>query len=191
MGDSTFRLNKFDIGQIEEERQHSHAKQIPTGFPDVYVNGEDVTVTVDPVGNSAWIRDDATDRHAETLSRGALKDHKGVVRVAHLIDDTHLIGPPSNFVPTSTHLDKLDKFTPHCVSNSTRGYVAADKIKGYRHPAADPRVGKGPNAWKLPVLEAMKWRGQLQDVPDWLTEAMMWDSRDRDARFFDCRGTCR
>jgi len=169
-------VNKFDVTRIAEEDAYVNASAIPTGFPDVYVNGEDVTVTVDPVGNAMWVRDAVVGaRHARSVARGALKDHAGVLLVQHLIDDRNLSAPPNNFIPTSVHLNKANKFSAQCVSNSTRGAVAI----------------KGPNVGKLPIINALHWNGQLADKPDWLVEQEVWNSRDLTARFFDCRGRCR
>ena len=80
--------NKFDISRLHCE-EIVHASSIPSGFPDVYVNGEDLTITVDPVKNSMWVRDDASGhhRHAYSVARGALKDHRGVMMVQHMIDE--------------------------------------------------------------------------------------------------------
>ena len=42
-------------GPIKEDL---HARDTPRGYPDVYVNGEDVTVTIDPLKNAQWILPD-------------------------------------------------------------------------------------------------------------------------------------
>ena len=54
-----------------------------------------------------------------------------------------------------------------------------------------PGIGKGPKAAKLPNLKQMIWNNELRDKVDWLVAYEMWASRHKDARFFDCRGTCR
>ena len=86
-----------------------HAKDTPRGYPDVYVNGDDVdavTVTIDPLKNAQWILPHNALRHSYSVHRGALKDHASVMRVKHLLDE-HTAPPESYEVPTSD-IDKLD-----------------------------------------------------------------------------------
>ena len=174
--------NKFDFSLLEAGREQAHAKDVPPdgqrGYPDVYVNGDDVdavTVTVDPYKNAQWIRDDShSHRSAATIHRGALKDHAGVMRAVALVDQHP--GPPTTFVPTSTMLNGFDKLTPRCVANSTRG-----------------RTPKSGNYGKLPVISKQIWNNALPDVVDWQVEARMWLENthlSRDRRF-DCSGNCR
>ena len=163
--------NKFWVDHIAEEDAKTNAKHIPEGYPDVYVNGEDVTVTVDPIKNNYWIMHKGY-RHAYAQARGALKDHAGVIRVQHYIDKHHEASAP-NFLPTSTHIDALDKFTSKCVRNSTRGDV----------------IPKNPG--KLPPISKMLYDNALLDQPDWVIDAEMWRFLDRDDRRFDCTGPCR
>jgi len=167
--------NKFDISRLHCE-EIVHASSIPSGFPDVYVNGEDLTITVDPVKNSMWVRDDASGhhRHAYSVARGALKDHRGVMMVQHLLGDHP--GGDTTFVPTTQHLDDSLKFSARCVMNSTRG---------------DVHVGRMPRKGELPSISQMQYDGALLDKPDWLIEAEMYDALKRPERFFDCSGVCR
>lgn len=165
--------NKFDLSRMEEEDNRTQASSIPSGFPDVYVNGEDVTVTVDPTHNAMWVRDDVVGaRHARTVARGALIDHEGVMRVQHLIDRIGV--PRDTFIPTSVHLDNSDKYTTHCVANSTRG----------------ARIGHHDDFGKLPIISTLIWEDKLADKPDWLVEREMWVEGHYN-RIFDCRGMCR
>lgn len=172
--------SSYNIRHLVEEDNRTHAAATPSGIPDVYVNGEDVTVTVDPVGNSAWIRDDGQ-RHAHTVARGALKDHRGVI-VAQGIIDKHA-QPPTNFVPTSDHLAQSMKLSARLVANSTRGEAAGLGYVGQDFTDAHPGT--------LPVISKMNFDGVIADKPDWVCETEMWRSRDRRNRAFDCGGVCR
>lgn len=177
--------NLEDPETMKWERESSHTKQVPPpgqrGYPDVYVNGEDVTVTVDPYKNKQWIRDDSHAwRAAATAHRGALKDHASVVRAAGRLD--HHPGPATTFIPTAHMLDGYPVhgrfLTPMCVHNSTRGRRGA--------PASD-------TYGELPVINKRIWNNQLRDVVDWDVEAQQWLENthlSRDRRF-DCTGPCR
>lgn len=158
-----------------EDIPHATWSDKQVGFPDVYVNGEDVTVTVDPVKNSMWIVDEA-ERHNQSTRRGALKDHAGVMAVQHLLDKH--TREDVYFCPRSVHLNGLNKWTPRCIANSSRGGNPGN-------------TGNDTERGKLPIISKLIWENRLADKPDWLTEAEMWASRDRDRRMFDCRGPCR
>ena len=177
-----------DSEGAEKERIDSHAKEVPPpgrrGYPDVYVNG-DVTVTVDPIKNDHWIRDDSYGhKHAASRHRGALKDHNSVMRAVGFIQACESTEgetpfwsgcrPPTTFVPTSGHLNESKKLSSKCVGNSTRGY-------GKR--------GEG----ELPTFSKLIWQNRLGDKPDWLVWRDMWTENthgSRDRRF-DCGGMCR
>tara|TARA_B100000579_G_scaffold436656_1_gene463330 strand:+ start:844 stop:1863 length:1020 start_codon:yes stop_codon:yes gene_type:complete len=162
---------------VENESAHAHASHVPSGFPDVYVNGEDVTTTIDPISNSLWITDTShAKRHMQSVARGKLKDHKGVMDTLHLLSREHASKLDTLFVPNSFDLDEALKFTPKCVGNPDQGEM---------------RVGRGPDAGQLPTISKMIWKGALSDKPDYLCEQEMWRSRDVNSRFFDCRGHCR
>lgn len=169
------RLTKYSTVNLDEDRERSHAKEVPDHppYPDVYVNGEDVTVTVDPPGNNQWIRDDGHGhRHVATQHRGALKDHAGVMHTMRLLD--RHAAPPVNFVPTPRMLDDSLKFSARCVANSTHG---------------NPALGRQKNAGKLPVISALHYANRLADKPDWLVE---WEQyAPTRNRAFDCDGWCR
>ena len=154
----------------EQERIASQAMEVPPpgkrGYPDVYVNGEDITVTVDPMKNEAWIRDDQPWRYPASRHRGAIKDHEGVEAVKHLLDNHP--PPKTTFIPTSHMLDEAPKFSEFCVSNSTRGHVC--------------RESDGT----LPVHHKLIWSGLL-DGP--MPGVILYDRRPN--RAFDCEGMCR
>tara|TARA_Y100000768_G_scaffold162854_1_gene121859 strand:+ start:1885 stop:2568 length:684 start_codon:yes stop_codon:yes gene_type:complete len=161
--------NKFDNALLDAEREQSHATQVPSvpEYPDVYVNGEDHTVTVDPWKNAHWIRDDShTWRAAASLHRGALKNHRGVVGVQHLIDQH--TAPPESFVPTSGMVDRMSKFTTKCNGSSTRGRAA------YARPG------------ELPPISQLIYDDRLPRVPDWVVEREQYSGDRR--RFFDDTG---
>ena len=137
---------KYDTSILDWERQHSHATVVPENpeYPDVYVNGEDLTVTVDPYKNAHWIRD-STWRSAASIHRGALKDHQGVLRAQAAINKPYLRSdlnlPPETFIPTTSMFDNLPKFTTKCNGNSTRGEAK------YERPG------------ELPAIEQLKYWG--------------------------------
>jgi hypothetical protein len=167
---------KYDLSMLEAEREQSHAKHVPRRpeYPDCYSSCEDVTVTVDPMKNAAWIRDDShAHRSAATIARGALKDHKGVMRAARLLDRHP--APPRTFMPTSSMLDRSLKLSARCVANSTHGMPGNSADKG-----------------RLPTFSQMIWQNRLGDKPDWRVEAEVWaeSNHGRDRRF-DCGGMCR
>jgi hypothetical protein len=176
----------IDWQQDEANRQLSHAKQVPPrnhqGYPDVYVNGPDVdnpTVTVDPWKNAHWIRDDSVYwRFPASAHRGALKDHNGVMRVAHLLDSHP--APEQTFVPTVGQIDTLDKYSTRCIANSTRGYPGAPSSDSY---------GKLWGVQKM--LYTGKWPAQTRT--DWQVGTDLWleNSHASRNRAFDCEGMCR
>lgn len=161
-----------DLENYEFETR-PQASDTPKGFPDVYVNGEDVTVTIDPVRNTHWIRD-GSHRHDVSRERGAIKDHAAVIRARKAIDDVS--APPTTFVPTSAEIDAMPKLTPRCVANSTRGRVGSEQTRG-----------------TLPVYSQLIYQNRLRDTPDYEVEREVWLANthlDRN-RAFDCNGPCR
>ncbi len=153
---------------------HLHASDTPRGYPDVYVNGEDVTVTIDPLKNAQWNLPHNSERHSFSIHRGALKDHKAVMDTIPLA--THAGLPAVNFTPHSKQIDAMNKYTPRCADNSTRGPG--------RH---------GPNWGKLPVISQGLYQNAFGDTPDWMVERdvnLMSTHFDR-RRFFDYGGGAR
>ena len=94
------------------------------GWPDVYVNGEDGIVTVDPLKNDMWIVDNSM-RHWYANYRGQLKDHAGVTRVLHQIEQHPL--------PARTYTEKQMK---HRIDNSLKFSTRCNSQKGACNPAA-------------------------------------------------------
>lgn len=151
--------------------------QVPDvlGPPDVYVNGEDGTVTIDPLKNQHWVRDDTYGgRHRASVMRGAAKSHNGVMEVQRIIDEKGRVGQRPTFIPTSSMLDGAHKFSSRCVANSTRGKCVQ---------------GDG----QLPIHSELIWENKLSDKVDWRVEKEMWrESTHGDrTRFFDYTGICR
>ena len=148
---------------------HLHASDTARGYPDVYVNGEDHTVTIDPLKNAQWILPHNAERHSFTVHRGALKDHAGVMRVAGALDKHP--PPPGVFVPTASEIDAMDKYTPRCTHNSTRG-----------------RASHGDRWGKLPTISQGIYNGAFVGKPDWAvdTEVNMERTHGDRTRFFDC-----
>lgn len=161
--------NKFDTALLDEEREATHAKLVPEnpGYPDVYVNGEDHTVTVDPYKNSHWIRDDSHGwRSAATVHRGALKDHVGVMRAVRQLDRHD--GPTETFIPTSRMIDGQNKYTGKCTGTSSRG------------------VGQFERPGQLPPITQLIYDNALPDKTDW---RVTWEQYGpARTRFFDDRG---
>ena len=172
---------EHDIGDPDLENWEFEtrptASDTPKGFPDVYVNGEDVTVTIDPMKNQHWIRD-GSHRHDVSQMRGAIKDHAGVVRAQKIADKGQYrwFELPQTFVPSSKEIDAMPKLTPRCVANSSRGSVGTEQTRG-----------------TLPGISQMIYKNMLADTPDWMVENQTWLANthlDRN-RAFDCTGPCR
>lgn len=172
-----------DGAQWEKERQDAHAAERTKTYPDVYVNGEDVTVTVDPYGKRGRhatfeMRDDTMFwRHKAAEHRGALKDHRVVMDTLASLDKDEcyvtdangacVVGrratPLETFIPTSAMIDKMDKLTPRCVANSTWGYAKMGSSRGAGVLYAGQRGNKVKVArWgKLPEISARMYKGTL------------------------------
>ena len=152
-----------------------HASDTPRGYPDVYVNGEDVTVTVDPLKNAQWVLPHNADRHSFTVHRGALKDHAAVVETQYLQQQQQQYQPSSadNYTPDIAYFDRADKFTPRCTHNSSRGKAA-----------------HGARWGKLPTISKMRYDGTLPNTPDFVVEAQvnLENTHLSRTRFFDCSG---
>lgn len=179
--------NKFDYSLLCQEREQTHAKEVPPpgqrGYPDVYVDSGDYTVTIDPMKNTQWIRDDShAHRSAATQHRGALKDHASVMHAVKIVD-VHP-APDETFVPTFDMLDRSKKLSQRCVSTSTHGFPMRRGNPHSRNPG------------QLPHISQRIWKNQLPNKPDFLVERDQWISSthaDRN-RAFDCGGggwTCR
>ena len=152
-------------GPIESGK---HASDTPRDFPDVYVNGEDVTVTIDPLKNAQWILPGTSVRHSFSMHRGNLKDHNGVMRVQHLIDKHERA--PRNFEPTRRMLDNSLKYTSRCVANSSRGFVLSMK------------------EGTLPVITEGLYNNVFRDTPDYRVwdDVHLSDTHASRNRAFDC-----
>jgi hypothetical protein len=157
-----------------EEVPHAHEVPERPEYPDVYVNGEVGTVTIDPIKNSAWILN-ADDRHPHSVHRGALKDHAAVMRTLSLLKQ---VPPPEhNVMPTTAEINKLQLFTPHCVANSTRGNM---------------RIGRTGRVGELPTITKLLYENKLPDPLDWQIDAQVQlERRSVLNRAFDCSGPCR
>lgn len=107
---------------------------------DQWVDWGGHTVTVDPIGNSAWIHEGCDATHKQTRERGRQYDAKDVEHIASMLsrDSTPM---PRLFLPTFADLDKVPKFPSH---NQTGG---KDMWRGVH------RSVRG--AGQLPVISAM------------------------------------
>ena len=150
----------------------THSSVVPPkgrrGYPDVYVN-KDVTVTVDPIKNAHWVRDDSH-RHPASVHKGALKDHAGVMRAVSIIKKGSKV--PRTYMPTTKDIDRLDKYSSLDISNSTRGH---------HYPS---RPGK------LPGFTKMIYDGDLYRMTYTTETERLQYAPARDRRF-DCSGPCR
>ncbi|MAH41488.1 MAG: hypothetical protein CMO41_04495 [Verrucomicrobiales bacterium] len=178
-GQTKFGYVQDDVYYGGPITEHLHASATPRDYPDVYVNGEDVTVTVDPLKNAQWLLSGSSERHTYSVHRGALKNHAAVMNTIPLLHNSDAL--PVNFVPTSKMIDSVDKFTPRCTHNSSRGYAS------HR------------NWGKLPAISAGIYNNVFFNVPDFVCDAMVNFSNthgDRN-RAFDCssvgfpNGDCR
>ena len=151
----------YDSAMWERERMESHAADSIKLHPDVYIGGEDVTVTVDPMKNEKWMRDDSSYwRHKVSENRGALKDHRAVMATVHLLDKHSK--PSETFIPTSAMIDKMPKLSPLCVANSTRGRrMGSSQGAGVLYPGMAGRLVESERWGKLPVVSAQMYDGRL------------------------------
>lgn len=199
--------------QWDRERREAQAAERTKLYPDVYVNGEDVTVTVDPMKNERWMRDDSSWwRHHSSQHRGALKDHRAVMDTARSLDRQECVSsrggvcivgqsmPATTFIPTSRMIDAMDKLSPMCVANSTRGYSRlrsnADGA-GVLYDGADGQPFEHERWGKLPVISEQIYKNALPEQycvePSlWVENAPLTYNR-ADNRAFDCGewGVCR
>ena len=155
----------YDHHDAHNEMMATHAPHQAGAYPDVYVNDEDVTVTVDPVGNAHWIRDD-TMRHAASVHRGALKNHAGVMHALDVIK--HQGDSRETFIPTSSMLDRLPKLS------SCRTRCALEVRDG-----------------TLPVIHERVWKNTLPNNPYILDDLRLENGHLSRNRAFDCSGWCR
>lgn len=158
-------------GPIESGK---HASAHPKDYPDVYVNGEDVTVTIDPLKNAQWILPGTSARHSFMVHRGKLKDHAGVLRVQHLIDKHE--PAPRNFEPTYRMLDNSLKYSSRCVVNSSRGSIGPLNVYDTM------------KAGTLPVISEGIYNNVFRDTPDYRVwdDVHLSDTHASRNRAFDC-----
>jgi hypothetical protein len=160
----------------EQARVQSHASANPSGFPVPYANFFG-TLTLDPMRNQQWIRDESN-RYSAARARGALKDRQGLERALQYLP--HEL-PPAMFEPTSKMLNALDKFTPKCNSK-----MAGAKTWG------DPKLfGKLPVYSQLMWLDKYRSQGFDKDIGRINKEIALETEHFSRERTYDCSNGCR
>jgi hypothetical protein len=183
------------MGKVwEQEREATHAVDRITTWPDVYVDDGDVTVTIDPMTNEHWMRDDSTFwRHSVSRHRGALKDHAAVTHTMALLSPDG--APPETFTPAVSQIDQMDKFTPLCVASSTHGRrMGSNDGAGVLYAHRRGEYVESERFGKLPELSQRVYSGLLRDrfnqkALDYENQPLTY-TRATD-RAFDCGGNCR
>ena len=173
----------------DEYREYTHAATTPSlkaAWPDQWVDWGDHTVTVDPVGNKQWI-DDSHDRHFATEERGRHLDRREVQRLvgweaAHTMPSFKFSNPSTSEINRSSLYSE-----PRKTYNSKTGSIDPTGCRMWRGAVRDPS-----NYGKLPTIQALIHENRLGDKGRGQIEAEIREDRHRrDARFFDCGGTCR
>lgn len=127
---------------------------------DQWLDWGDHTVTVDPIGNSAWIHEGQDGKHAHTVYRGRQYDAQ---------DTRHLLGLLSKqetpatrmYVPSFADLAKVPRFP-------SRRSGGCDVWRG------ELRDVRG--AGELPVIRAQWVDGRLPDVDKGTIERQMYNA---------------
>ena len=141
---------------------------------DQWVDWGDHTVTVDPIGNAAWIHEGGDTWHSMTVERRRDINGRATKEIMQLLDSQ---GPPPSskpFNPTCNHLESL----PHFPSRRSK------QCDTWRGSIRDLR-GVG----NLPVIAQKLRDGALPDVDKETIERQMYEARDAiQKRIFDRSG---
>ena len=121
----------------------------------------DHTVTVDPIGNSAWIHEGQDEKHQTTVRRGRDYDAKDVHHLRELLSK-QTRQPTFTFVPSFEDLQKVPKFPSR----------RSGDCDVWRGSLRDIR-GTG----NLPVIADAHWNGKLRDVSKATIERQMYQGR--------------
>lgn len=163
----------------DEYREYTHAASTPSlsaAWPDQWVDWGDHTVTVDPVGNKQWI-DDSHDRHFATEARGRHLDRRDVQRLVGW-ETKHTMPPIQLSNPSISEINGLPLFSEPKAQRGCRTWRGA--------------VRDSYNYGALPTIQALLYENKLGNKGRGQIEAEIREDRHRrDARFFDCGGTCR
>lgn len=163
----------------DEYREYMHAATTPSlkaAWPDQWVDWGDHTVTVDPVGNKQWI-DDSHNRHFATEERGRHLDRREVQRLVGW-EKTHTMPSFALRNPSICEINRSCLFSEPKASRGCRTWRGAERDSS--------------NYGALPTIQALIHENRLGDKGRGQIEAEIREDRHRrDARFFDCGGTCR
>lgn len=118
----------------------------------------DHTVTVDPIGNSAWIQEGRPEHHQETVERGRAHVAADTKALLSLLQNQETKST-SYFLPSAADLELKPKFLKHAESDMWKG-----KVRDVR--------GTG----QLPVVMQLH-RAGLPDVPKAQIEREMYNER--------------
>jgi len=140
--------------------------------PNQWLDWGDHTVTVDPIGNAAWI-DDGKEHHAATVHRGRYYDSKDAMILKRMLQEQEPV-PLTTFVPTIDALWKMPRFVENpCARDSWRGNVS------------DVR---GPG--QLPVLmDRFENNGFHDETRENIQQQLVENKHHVSSRLFDRSGT--
>lgn len=176
----------LDADEYREYMQAATTPSLKAAWPDQWLDWGDHTVTVDPVGNKQWI-DDSHDRHFATEARGRHLDRRDVQRLVGW-ETRHRMPTIKLSNPSTSEINGLALFSEPRVSyNSKAGSLDPTGCRMWRGVVRDSY-----NYGALPTIQALIYENKLGDKGRGQIEAEIREDRHRrDARFFDCGGTCR
>lgn len=120
------------------------------------------TVTIDPIGNAAWIHEGNSWRHQETKRRGQSYDRRDVTSLLSSVSST-TPRAIETFVPTSTDIPR-DRYLSRASAKIPKNRTERDD-----HPCA-PRESRGGHRemWGTTrEAELHAWRGKTADASNY------------------------
>jgi hypothetical protein len=148
--------------QLQKKVDAAHSADEPHyDRVDQWVDWGGHTVTIDPIGNSAWIHEGQGGKHQQSKERGRLYDEQDTRHMMSLLAK-HTEPRYESFIPTSRALDALPKFPSRRNGN----------CDVWRGMLRDIR-GEG----QLPVI-SQRIRDGMQDVSKEQIEREVYSIRD-------------
>ena len=111
------------------EQAATRATERTHRFPNPYINNFG-TVTIDPMRDQRWIREDGHKKYLRARAKGGVRDRKSMEWTMGNL--TPHIPPALNFLPTMNHINKVDKYTPKCTTAVAAFYGPAANVIGLR-----------------------------------------------------------
>lgn len=166
----------FDEDEYREYTRAATTPSLKAAWPDQWVDWGDHTVTVDPVGNKQWI-DDSHNRHFATEARGRHLDRREVQRLVGW-EAAHTMPSITLSNPSTSEINRSSLFSEPKAQRGCRTWRGT--------------IRDSSNYGALPSIQALIHEHKLGDKGRGQIEAEIREDRHRrDARFFDCGGTCR